>query len=238
MMEEFRQQKVKKNNIIMFELFHLPLSPFSRKVRLVLTEKNIEFKLIAENVWDRRKEFLMINPAGQVPVLAVENNQYISDSQAICEYLDEEFREPCLVGYNSAERAEVRRIIAWFDQKFYKEVTFHILQERIMKRFLRLGEPNSKAIRVAKTNIAYHLDYIAWLSERRGWLAGSELSLADISAAAQISVIDYLGDISWEKHPGAKHWYARIKSRPSMRPLLNDTIPGSPPSTHYKNLDF
>lgn len=219
-------------------LYHLWLSPFSRKVRLVLGEKGLDVTLKVEKVWERRDEFLALNPAGEVPVLLDPNGMVLADSGAISEYLDETHPEPPLLGRTPAMRAETRRLVAWFDNKFYEEVTVNLVDEKIMKRFLGLGEPNSAAIRAGNHNIHYHLDYIGYLTERRRWIAGDELTLADIAAASHLSCVDYLGDVPWEDHQAAKDWYARIKSRPSFRSLLGDHIPGAPPPRHYADLDF
>lgn len=219
-------------------LYHLWLSPFSRKIRVALREKGLEFELRIEKVWERRPEFLSMNAAGTVPVLAEEDGTTIADSGAICEYLEEVYPDKPLMAGTPAERGEIRRLLAWFDQKFAREVSDNLYREKIMKRFLRIGEPNSSAIRAGHQNIHYHLDYIAWLTERRRYLAGDRFSLADIAAAAHLSALDYLGDVPWEQHTGAKDWYARIKSRPSFRPILADHIPGAPPPKHYADLDF
>ena len=219
-------------------LYHLWLSPFCRKVRIVLHEKKIDVDLKVENVWERRKEFLALNPAGEVPVLVEPGGTALSGSNVICEFLDEIHPEPPLVGRHPLERAEVRRLVHWFDSKFNEEVTENLVGEKVMKRFLGLGAPDSKAIRAGHNNINTHLSYISYLIERRKWLAGNELTLADIAAAAHLSTIDYLGDVPWSDHHPAKDWYARIKSRPSFRALLSDHIPGAPPSKHYANLDF
>jgi glutathione S-transferase len=219
-------------------LYHLWLSPFSRKVRLVLNEKKIPFEMKAEPVWERRQAFLALNPAGDVPVLVEPDGAAIADSAAICEYLEDTHPAPRLFGETAREGAEVRRLIAWFDRKFNAEVTEHLVGERIMKRFLGLGEPDSTALRAGKANLGYHLEYLVYLSERRRWLAGESLSLADLAAAAHLSTVDYLGDVPWDDYPEAKMWFARIKSRPSFRPLLQDYIPGAPPAAHYRDLDF
>jgi glutathione S-transferase len=108
----------------------------------------------------------------------------------------------------------------------------------MLKRFLGLGEPNSVAVRAGYANLRYHLDYIGWLAERRRFLAGDQFGLADIAAAAQLSTLDYIGDVPWDEYEAARHWYARIKSRPSFRPILSDHIPGAPPPRHYADLDF
>ena len=219
-------------------LLHLPLDPFSRKIRIVLGEKKITASLAVEPIWDRRHEFLSINPAGTVPVFIEDDGTTISTSQAIAEYLEETSKEPALIFGTALQRAEIRRLCNWFDVKFNTEVTEYLLGEKIMKRFLGLGEPSSETIRAGYANIDTHLGYIEYLAEQRAWLAGEHFSLADIAAASHISCIDYLGDIAWEDYQQAKQWYARIKSRPSFRPLLQDLIPGTQPPAHYKNLDF
>ena len=219
-------------------LHHLWLSPFCRKVRLVLNEKRLDFQMRTEAVWERNEDFLKLNPVGEVPVLIEADGTALSDSAAICEFLDEVHPEPALIGHQAVARAEARRLVYWFDHKFHVEVTKNLVDEKITKRFLGLGEPVSKAIRAGHANIHHHLDYIGYLADRRRWLAGDYLSVADLAAAAHLSCVDYLGDVPWEQHPSAKDWYARVKSRPSFRPLLDDHIPGAVPAKHYADLDF
>ena len=219
-------------------LYHLWLSPFSRKVRVALREKNLDFDMKVEKVWERRPGFLAINPAGQVPVLIEPDGAVIADSNAICEYLEEVYPDCPLMGDDAIERAEVRRLVNWFDIKFDREVTVNLVGQKVQKKFLGLGQPDSRAIRAGLANIGTHLDYIAYLSERRQWLAGEGISLADIAAGAHLSAVDYIGDVPWDDYPAAKDWYARIKSRPSFRPLLGDHIPGIRPPKHYADLDF
>ncbi len=219
-------------------LYHVALCPFSRKVRVVLNEKAAEYQLQVEKVWERRPQFLALNPAGQVPVLVEEDGAVLAESSAICEYLEEMFPDPVLVAGKPRQCAEIRRLVAWFDLKFEREVTRNLVGEKMMKRFLGLGEPNSAAIRAGHANLPVHLDYITYLAERRTWLAGDQFSLADIAAAAHLSCLDYIGDVPWEDYPAAKDWYVRIKSRPSFRPLLADHIAGLPPPRHYADLDF
>lgn len=219
-------------------LFHIWLSPQCRKVRLQLATKSLDFEMKVEKVWDRRPEFLAVNPAGSVPVLVEPDGRVIAAHNAIVEYIEEVYPDQPLIGTDPGSRAEVRRLVAWFDEKFGREVTDNLVEEKIMKRFLGMGEPSSSAIRAGHANIHHHLDYIAWLMERRKWLAGDEFSLADIAAAAHLSAVDYLGDVPWDDHEAAKEWYMKVKSRPAFRPLLADSIPGCPPPKHYADLDF
>ena len=219
-------------------LYQLPLSPFSRKVRLVMAEKKLPFEIRAEKVWERRPEYLEMNPANTVPTLVEENGLVIADSGVICEYLEEAYPSTPLLGRSLAERAEVRRLVAWFDGKFAQEVTANLLGEKFMKLLLGGGTPEAGALPAGYANMRHHLGYIGWLAETRKWLGGNALSLADFAAAAHLSALDFASDVDWSISPPARDWYARVKSRPSFRPLLQDRVPGVIPPAHYTDLDF
>jgi glutathione S-transferase len=204
----------------------------------VLAEKGLEFSMKVEKVWERRPEFLALNPAGEVPVLVEPDGSVLADATAICEFLEETYRDKPLLGTKPLDRAETRRLVSWFDGKLAREVTDGLVNEKIMKRFLGFGTPDTAVLRASAANLGYHLEYVSYLAERRRWLAGGEFSLADIAASAHLSAIDYLGEIPWDDHAPAREWYARVKSRPSFRPILSDLIPGAPPPKHYADLDF
>ena len=219
-------------------LYHLWPSAPCRMVRITLAEKQLEYEAKIERVWERRPDFLALSPVGEVPLLVEPDGTALTDGGVILEYLDECYPAPPLIGEDRVSRAETRRLVSWFGSRFAGEVTDNLAGEKIMKRFLRGGHPNSEAIRIGRVNIGYHLEYVAYLAERRRWLAGDQFGLADIAAAAHLSIIDYIGDVPWDDHPEAKAWYMRIKSRPSFRPLLQDRIPGVAPAEQYANLDF
>ncbi len=219
-------------------LYHMPLSPYARKVRLVLAEKRLPFELRPEKVWERRPEYLEMNAAGTVPTLIEDNSLIIPDSTVICEYLDEAYPDSSLMGHTLEERIEVRRLAAWFDGKFAAEVTANLYGEKHLRRLTGRGNPDPAAIRTGYIAMRYHLDYIGWLAETRKWLAGSMLSLADFAAAAHLSTLDFLGEVDWSVSLPTKEWYARMKSRPSFRAVLSDRVPGVMPAPHYADLDF
>jgi glutathione S-transferase len=221
----------------MLRLLHFPLGPFSRKVRIVLREKELDAELEAVEPWRQAEALAEVNPAAEVPVL-LDGQRVICDSGAICEYLEETRPERRLLALDPVERAEVRRLVAWFDVKFVREVTDLIWREKVLKFAVSRETPNSAAVRVGVANLHAHLEYIGYLFEQRNWLAGDHISLADAAAGAQLSVLDYLGDVPWDAHPGAKLYYARLKSRPSFRPLLADRTPCLKPAAHYDDLDF
>ena len=225
------------------KLHHFTLDPHGRRLRLALAEYGADVKLIDERPWAPSQQLLKLNPTGLSPVYVEDNGAAIAGPEAISEYLEETLGQakPLIPG-NAIARAEVRRLVGWFDVKFYAEITEPVLTEKVIRRFVAgaagTSAPNMARMRAGLQLLKPHLDYIAALSEERSWLAGPELSLADLAAAAHLSAIDYLGDIPWAEHPEAQMWYQRIKSRPSFRTLLSDTIPGVAPSAHYANLDF
>ena len=184
----------------------------------------------------------MLNPASEVPVLVEENGDPISGSGPITEYLEEIAPDVRLMPQDAFARAEMRRLIDWFDRKFSVEVSDGLMFEKVTRRFLSAAEgggpPDMSVVRAALHNLRYHLDYICYLMEERSWLAGEELTMADLAAAAHLSCLDYVGDVPWAQYPGAKNWYVRLKSRPGFRQLLADHIPGMPPPKLYANLDF
>ncbi|MCX5494877.1 glutathione S-transferase family protein [Kaistia dalseonensis] len=227
-------------------LHHHPFSAASRFVRLVLAEYDETVEFVEEKPWVRNPALLVMNPAGTLPIFVDDNDTVVSGGSVIAEYLVEtkgaRMGEMRLMPEHAADRAEVRRLVDWFSHKLHGEVTNYLVTEKVYKRRMTTAEgnnsPDAAAIRAARANIRYHIQYIGYLASRRNWLAGRELSLADFAAAAEISCVDYLGEVPWDADEAAKAWYARVKSRPSFRPLLNDALRGVPAATHYADLDF
>ncbi|MEM6680149.1 MAG: glutathione S-transferase family protein [Pseudomonadota bacterium] len=223
----------------MHRLYHLPLSPFCRKIRIVLAEKKLQAELVEERPWERRLDFLRLNPAGKVPVLVTNQKRVFAESGAIFDYLESTMSEPELMPADAVARAEVLRLVGWFDDKFNREVTENLLFERVTKRLAKLGYPDGACLKAGSRNIRVHLDYMTFLLENHNWLAGSRMTVADITAAAHLSCLDYTGDVPWDDYPAVKNWYSVLKSRPSFRGLLADHLPGFPtPPAHYADLDF
>jgi glutathione S-transferase len=230
----------------MLTLFHHPICPHSRFVRLVLEEYNQPPRLVEERAWERRAEFLELNPAGTTPVLVEDGAPPVPGAAVIAEYIDEvigtTFANGRLLPQDANARIEVRRLMSWFNEKFFEEVSGPLVTERVYKRYMRVdnggGSPDTETLRAAKANIKYHLAYIGWLVRARDWLAGDSLSYADLAAAAHLSAVDYLGDVPWDADETARNWYARIKSRPGFRALLVERLSGLTPSQAYANLDF
>ena len=224
-------------------LVHFTLDPFSRRMRLALGEYGVPVELIDEAPWEPSPDIFELNPAGTLPVYLEDASSPVCGAEAIGEYLEEtKAIRTSLIPGDAFERAEVRRLVGWFDTKFYAEVSEPVITEKVIRRFLPReaggGGMDTTRVRNAMARLRDHLDYIGHLADHRTWLAGDQLSLADLAAAAHISAVDYFGDIPWTEYPVAKSWYQRMKSRPSFRPLLADTVRGMAPGAHYADLDF
>lgn len=238
----------------MHKLIHFRLCPHSRSVRLALAERDIAFELEEERAWEWRSGFLARNPSGELPVLELEPGINLCGVYSIAEYLFEgeaadgvpDRRRASLFPGMREDRAEVRRLVDWFHRKFDREISRELLAEKVYPQVSRLMSPaapmghtpNTAVLRAVRNNLRHHLSYIGFLAEQRRWLAGDELSFADLTAAGHLSCVDYLGEIPWSAHQSAKAWYQRLKSRPSFRALLADKIPGITPPPHYADLDF
>jgi glutathione S-transferase len=221
----------------MFRLYGYPLCPFTRKVRLVLTEKRVPFDWVETRPWEADSPVRALNPAGQTPVLA-DGDMVLCDSGAIVEFLEETVQEMPLLGPGPVERAEVRRLTAWFDSKFYAEAGVLMLQERMWHRLYDRRPPDGTTLRRGLSAVSEHLKVIDGLMDRRRWLAGSTFSLADITAASHLSVVDYLGAVDWSLYPQVTQWYMTVKSRPSFKPIRDERMAGLAPPDHYARLDI
>jgi glutathione S-transferase len=224
------------------------LCPQSRSIRLALAELGIAHELVDERPWEWRPEFLALNPSGDLPVLEMDGGIVLAGAYAISEYLAEaphpdplEAGASALIPGDPKAKAEVRRAIDWFHKKLENEVTRELLKEKLFPR-LRTDVPpppvDMDLLRAIQANLRYHLSYVGHLADQRRWLAGDDMSFADLAAAAHLSCLDYMDEVPWDQYPAARDWYARIKSRPSFRSLLTDRVPGVPPPSHYADLDF
>ena len=228
-------------------LTHFKLCPKSRSVRLALGETGVAAALAEERPWEWRKELLALNPAGELPVLALDSGAVLCGAYAISEHFAETLgaaskdgRTAPLFPGSIEDRAEQRRLVDWFHGKLDREVTRELMFERIYGHLVpgRAHLPDPDALRAIRANIRYHAGYVNHLAHERQWLAGNEMSFADMAAAAHFSCMDYLGEIAWDDFPAAKTWYARMKSRPSFRSLLADRMAGVAPAPVYADLDF
>ncbi|MDO9589428.1 MAG: glutathione S-transferase family protein [Brevundimonas sp.] len=222
-------------------LYHFAFDPGSRAARLALGEARLDFTETPVRPWEEGCPVATLNPSGMPPVLQLSDAGRpltLCEPAAILGWLEERTPEPFLLPADPAERAEVRRLLTWFERRFTEEVNAVLLHERMEKPLLRLGPPEARALRAGREALKSHLAMTEGLLARRDALAGRRISQADIVAAAHLSVLDYFGEVAWASWPGLKTWYMKLKSRPSFRPLLADRFPGVQASAWYQDLDF
>jgi len=219
-------------------LYHFMLCPFSRKVRLVFAFKKIPCNLIHVLPWQPQSSLLQANPIGDLPVLLEPDGSVLTQHNAICEYLNEISPNDGMMGETPKGRAEIRRISSWFDSSFYMDVFKPLVGERVIKALKNGDAPNSLMIRSARDNLKVYFKYVEWTAARRPYLGGKNLTMADLTVASYVSILDYLSEVSWDTYPQMREWYSKIKSRNSFYTLLQDKITGIIPPDHYANLDF
>jgi glutathione S-transferase len=217
----------------MLRLRHFPLSPFCRKVRLVLNEKRISHECTTVRPWE------MGVPVQNVTQVTLSDGHVLSDARAIAEYLEESVASAPLMPERYTARAEVRRWINWADERLWAVATSRVLEERLLKRFADRDDrqPDLSELKSALVALRAAMQDLERQLDRSASLVGT-LSLADLAVAAHLSCLDYFGDVPWAEFTVTRDWYARIKSRPSFRGLLTDTLPGVPQASHYQDLDF
>jgi glutathione S-transferase len=217
----------------MLTLYHHPVCPHSRFVRLALSEYGLPVQLVGERVWERREGLLLLNPAGTVPVLVVEGITPAPGAAIIAEYLDEvygsELGDRRLLPPDTRLRIEVRRLTSWFNDKFFADVSGPLTKERYrqyMPPEAGGGSPDRAVLREAREILPDHLAYIGLMLSQHDWLASDQLSYADLAAAAHLSAAEYLGDMPWPEDETVKRWYARMQSRPSFQAMLAEAWRG------------
>ena len=222
----------------MRKLYHHPSCPLSRQARFILAELKLDCEYIVEEYWLRKEELLKINPSGEVPILVEESGTTICGIYPLIEYFSEKYSAVDLMPETIEDKSEVRRMLSWFNDKFYKEVSNYILEEKLIRPKTSNEAPRTSILRAAKINLKYQLRYLTYLIEQRGFFAMDKFSFADIAAASHISVLDYFNEIFWDQYPALKEWYLIVKSKPSFRPILIDIIKGIKASNQYNLLDF
>ena len=224
----------------MKRLYHWTMDPTARACRIALGELRYDVSYVLSPPQKPHEDVAKLAP-GAFGVAYIDQGGHgrvvAVGGRAILEYLSEGGPTPNLLGTLPEDRAEARRIWEWIDIRF-AEVGASLLQERLRQSLSRTHQPDSNALRRGAHALRGALTFLNAVSEIRPFLAGRNLSVADLVAAGYLSAFDYFGDVQWDTVPDLRDWYSRIKSRPSFRPLLADVIPGARPVKHYADIDF
>jgi glutathione S-transferase len=196
----------------MIKLYTFPPSTNSRKVRIALLEKGLEFERINIDLTKREQktpEYLKINPFGQIPALDDEGF-VLYDSTIINEYLEDEYPYPPLMPKDSEARARAR-LMEDFRDTCFNPYFGHIIQEMRKPE----GERDSQRIDNAKAEITKCFDRVERELEGREYLAGA-YSLADIAFMPNLDPLDRFAIPVDAKFKNTIAWIDRLKARPSF----------------------
>lgn len=196
----------------MIKLYHFPLSTNSRKVRVALIEKGLDFERVLIDLSKKEQkspEYLKIHPFGQVP--AIDDDGFIVyDSTIINEYLEDEYPYPALLPEDSEGRARAR-MMEDFRDRYFNPPFIEIIHE---VRYKPEGQRDAKVIDQAKAEIVKCFDRIEKELGGKECLAGP-FSLADIAFMPDIDLLERFQIPVDAKYKNLRAWIERLKARPS-----------------------
>lgn len=194
------------------KLFASPTSPYARKIRIVLLEKQLPFELVEDSPWESATRVPEINPLGKVPVLVLDDGEVFFDSPVIAGYLETLDAEPRLLPTDMLARVRVRQAEALADGITDAAVTA-LLESRRPE-----GERSERAIARQTAKVERGLDVLERRAAGRAWLHGDTMSLADIAAGTALAYLDLrFPSLSWRAtRPALQELEARMSARPSF----------------------
>jgi glutathione S-transferase len=225
-----------------FILYHYPICPISRSIRFILQEFEIEFNAIVEKFWEKREKFLQLNQTGQVPFLIIRQKDLKKDlllhSYDVILYAFENFITNSLIEKEIYQKLEIKKMESIINNYFYKTVGSLILEERIYSWYKFNRKPDNVLLDIARSNLSKFSLFFNNIFEKRNFLVGDSITTADFNLCAHLSTLEYLGELDFSQSPALKNFYLFMKSRPSFRNILLDSIPGFQPSKTYRELDY
>jgi glutathione S-transferase len=198
------------------KLYDNPRAPNTRRVRIFLAEKGISIDsdlvdlVAADNL---KPAFKKMNPCGRVPVLALDDGSYLSESVAICRYFEETQPEPALFGSGALERATVEmwnrrvehNVLGPVAHYFRHTTGFFADREQLVKEWGEINEPLAQA----------GFDLLEQRLTEADYLAGDHFSIADITALCTLDFAAFVGLEPFNNRPQLTGWHQRLSSRPS-----------------------
>ena len=206
----------------MLKIYGALLSPFVRKVRCVLTEKQVAYELVATNPFDKGGDFLKRSPLGRIPALDDEQGRSLADSTVIAEYLEERFPAPPLFPRDPYDRARVRWFDEYADGGMAPSLTAKIFFQRVISAKLIKGGCDEAIVQTALKELPTFLGYLERELGGHDYLVAETFTLADVSVACQLVNLRHAGvEIDPAQFPAVAAWFTRIVARPSLKALVD-----------------
>lgn len=205
----------------MLKIYGALLSPFVRKVRAVLAEKQIQYEFVPANPFEKSEDFLKRSPLGRIPALEDEQGRSLADSSVIVEYLEERFPTPALFPKDPYDRARVRWFDEYADGGMAPSLTAKVFFQRVISAKLMKNPPDEKIITSGLAELPRFFGYLEREIGGREYLVAGTFTLADISVASQLVNLRHAGiEVDAATYPALARWFARITARPTVAPLI------------------
>ncbi|MGB8363666.1 MAG: glutathione S-transferase family protein [Rhizomicrobium sp.] len=205
------------------------LSPFVRKVRVVLFEKGIEYKLEQINPFAPPPAFVEISPLRRIPVLRdtdIAEPNTVPDSSVIADYLEHKYPTPSLYPRVAFARARALWYEEYADTALFQAAGPGLFFERIVKKMM--GQTPDEAIVAATLNdkLPPIFDYLEREVGSKSYLVGGGFSIADIAVAAPFVNIEHAGErVDAERWPELARYVRAILARPSFKAMIDHERP-------------
>ena len=199
------------------KLIGTPTSPYTRKARVVLAEKRIEYEFVIDAPYDAASEVPAYNPLGKVPVLVLDDATTIFDSRVIVEYLDNASPVAKLMPQGTRHRIQARRWEALADG-CTDAIAAMVMEKRRPQEFQygpffeRQQDKIARALQVMSDDLG-----------TRSWCCGDLFSLADIAVGCCLGFLDLrLPEVAWRAtYPNL----AKLSEKLAQRPSFKETVP-------------
>ncbi len=176
----------------MLKLCGFRISNYHNKVRIVLLEKGIAFDEDASQRPRQTDDYLARSPMGKVPFLELDGGRRLSESQVICEYLEEAYPQPALLPQDPFERAKVRELV------MHVELHMELVARRLYGQvFFKRGDISEEASQAVQRELGKGVRALKALAKFGPYLAGRDLTLADCAAFVHLPLVSLASKLAY-----------------------------------------
>ncbi len=207
------------------QLYDFKMAPNARRVRVFVAEKGLDIPRVEVDLGNRAQlndDYRKINPMAEVPSLVLDDGTVITESTAICRYLEEVYPDPPLCGRNPLERAQVMMWDRRVEQHGFAAVAegFRNSSPFFKDRGVTGPADFAQIPQLAERGKARFANFLALMEQRLGeaeYVAGDRYSIADITAMVAIDFSRTIKARIGEDQPNLQRWYAAVSGRPSAQ---------------------
>jgi glutathione S-transferase len=200
----------------MLKLCGFRISNYHNKVRIVLLEKGIAFEEDDSQRPKQTDEYLARSPMGKVPFLELDDGRRLSESQVICEYLEEAYPQHALLPKDPVARAKVRELL------MHIELHLELVARRLYGQvFFKRGNLSEEASQAVQRDLGKGVRALKSLAKFEPYIAGQDLTLADCAAFVHLPLVSLASKLAYgrdflEDLPQVKPYLKMLGERPAF----------------------